>query len=346
MNLRFIIITLMILLSFTDLDLAYGSTSSSKIEIRQKVQQANKFYQENRYQEVIELIDNHIEDLDRNDLFMLAKSYAEVGNTILAIRTAQLIIGKNSKDLQAKTLIAVQYHKQKKEKESINLLKEVLVDNSKYLPAYEALINIYTQRKDTSPAARKTTRYELRLVYQDMVDKIGESSKYIAKLCQLSTLDGLYEIAEKYCSRGIEIDPQNPENHTYLGISHLMTGREKSGETILKNAALKFVTSSVAQEKYAARLMEQKNYIDAFKYYLKASELSPDQADIWIGLGNSAMEIQKYDIALSSYIKNCEISKKIDSSFRVAIATLRSNKANEWISKFTSGIDSCSLKKN
>lgn len=345
MNFGMRLLTSLILLVVQDLHLAFAQNDPAKVDIRQKVQQSQKAFQENKHQEVIDLISPHIESLDRNSLLNLAKSYAEIGNQSLAIRMAQLITGKNPKDLQAKTFIATQYVTQRKEKDAVNLLKEVLNENSKYLPAYDVLINIYSQRKDASQNAKKTTRYELRLVYQDMLEKIGESPKYLENLCRLSTQDGLYEIAEKYCSRGIELDPKNAENHVYLGVCHLMTGREKSGDAILKNAASRFSKSYLAQERYAARLAEQKNFVDAFKYYTKATELAPNESDLWIGLGQTAIEIQKYEVSLQSFVRNCEINKKVAPAFRAAVSTLRTNKASDWVTKFQLAIDSCFLNK-
>lgn len=286
------------------------------------------------YARIIELLSPEVEKLSHANLSLLAQSYFETNNFIAAIKSYTACLSLNPKDYQAKTQIGLAQFNLGKDKEALATLKSSLEMNSEFEPTYQALINYYTKKKN---------KYELRLLYQDMIEKIAEKASYVTALCELTAKDSLYDLAIKYCQKGIQLDPKEALNYTYLGVSYQDTGDNKKAVRFLKLAADKFPKSEVAQINYAQALEGEKNFIGAFNYYKNATIADKLSVKAFIGLGNSAVEIQKYKDALDAYQQACKLNKSALPSLRKAINTLRSLKSQDWIKKFEEAADSCGL---
>ena len=284
------------------------------------------------YSKVIDLLSPEVENLDREGLFALAKAYSSQKKSAAAIKAYTAALALNSKDVEAKTLIGAELFVSGKEKESVNMLKEALEINPKFVPAFKVLIRVYEKRKN---------KYELRLLYQDLVDKVGEKAEYITKLCELSTADGLYDLSKKYCARGIELSPEEPSNYVHLGTTLKETGNIKEAESNLKKAADDFQKSVLSLMTYAKFLDDQKNYILSYTYYKKAVEVASKDTAPLLGLANATLEIQKYQESLEAYLKACKMDKASIANFRRSTNVLRTMKLETWLRKFESALDEC-----
>ncbi len=283
---------------------------------------------------IIELLSPEVEKLSNFNLNLLAQSYFETSNYLAAIKAYTACLSLDPKNFKAKTQIGLAQLNLGKDKEAMTTLKSSLEINAEYEPTYQLLVNYYTKKKN---------KYELRLLYQDMIEKLGEKAAYVTALCELSTKDSLYDLAIKYCKKGIQLDPKEALNYTYLGVSYQDTGDSRKGSRFLKLAADKFPNSEVAQLNYAQTLENEKNYIGAFSYYKKATVADTKSEKALIGLANSAIEIQKYKEALEAYQQACKLSKSALPPLRKAINTLRGLKTQDWIKKFDEAADSCGL---
>lgn len=283
---------------------------------------------------IIEILSPEVEKLSKNNLNILAQSYFESGNFLAAIKSYTACLSLDPKDYKAKTQIGLALLNLNKDKDALATLKSSLEINSQYEPTYQALVNYYTKKKN---------KYELRLLYQDMIDKLGEKAAYVTALCELTTNDSLYDLAIKYCKKGIQLDPKEALNYTYLGVSYQDTGDSKKASRFLKLAADKFPNSVVSQINYAQTLETEKNFIGAFNYYKNASIADKKSDKAFIGLANSAVEIQKYKEALEAYQQACKLTKSALPHLRKAINTLRGLKTQDWIKKFDDAADNCGL---
>lgn len=284
------------------------------------------------YQKVINSLSPEVEKLDRVGLFALAKAYSAQKKSEAAIKAYTAALALNTKDVEAKTLIGAEQLVSGKEKEALITLKEALEIKSDFVPAFKLLARIYEKRKN---------KYELRLLYQDLVEKVGSKPEYLTKLCELTTIDGLYDLSTKYCQQGIEKSPQEAANFVHLGITRKETGKSKEAEEILKNAADKFPQSVKAQNTYASHQVENKNFISAYTYFKKATEAGPKDISSLIGLAQSALEIQKYQESLDAFKRACVLDKTTIPTFRRATNTLRNMKIEDWLKKFESQVEQC-----
>ncbi len=284
------------------------------------------------YQKVIDLLSPQVEKLSRAELVLLAKAYSGIGKHEAAIKAYTACLALNSKDFEAKTAIGSEQLAAKRDKDALATLRESLEMNPRYAPTYNALEEYYDKKKNN---------YELRLLFEDMLENVGESVDVVTKLCRLTTMDRLYDLAFKHCQRGITVSPRTADNYVYLGISSKETGKGEKADEILKKVADDFPKSELAQLTYAQNLDEKKNYIGSYSYYKRALQAKADSVSGLVGLGNSSLEIQKYSESLEAYIKACKLDRKSLPSFRRATNTLRTMKIQDWLKKFEAGVDSC-----
>lgn len=284
------------------------------------------------YNKVISMLSPEVEKLDRQGLFALAKAYSALKKSEAAIKAYTAALSLNPEDVEAKTLIGAEQMVSNKEKEALVTLKEALEIRNDFVPAFKLLIRLYEKRKN---------KYELRLLYQDLVEKIGPKAEYLTQLCELTTTDGLYDLSEKYCQQGIEKNSKEPNNFVYLGLTRKETGKTKDAEGILKKVADDFPKSALAQNTYAQHQEEKKNFISAYAYYKKAIVADAKSVTGYLGVAQSALEIQKYQESLDGFMKACKLDKTTLPAFRKATNTLRTMKIEEWLRKFEKQSESC-----
>jgi tetratricopeptide (TPR) repeat protein len=310
------------------LDVGYGLSLAWAYDLPA----AETALQKKDYEKVVLLLSPEVEKLDRKGLFLLAKAYSALKKPEAAIKAYTACLALNPKDFEAKTLIGGEQFAAGKEREALPTLKEALEMNNRFLPAYKLLIDVYEKRKN---------KYELRILYQDLVEKFGEKSEYITKLCELTTLDILFDLSLRYCQLGIQKDPKEPKNYIYLGLTLKDTGDRLKADSNLKKAADDFPKSDLAQLTYAQYLDEQKNYIGSFNYYKRASLAEPKSIVAFKGLGSSAVEIQKYGEALEAFQKACSLDKSSLPALRKATNSIRLMKVTEWLKKYEVAVERC-----
>lgn len=300
--------------------------------------------------EVIAELSPKIETLKRNDLLKLGKAYSADKNPQAAIKVFTAVLAKNAKDVEAKTLIGAEQLKlaitKEQTKEALDTLKSAIDINPKYLPTYRELIKYYEARIEKSSSSpnkadQRIGYSELRIIYQDLVEKIGAKAEFITQLCKITTLDGLYDLSEKYCKQGINLAPKEPSNFVYQGIAMKETGKTDNSEKVLKKAATDFPKSELAQITYAQIQTEKKNHILAYTYYKRAVIANLNSVPALLGLAQSALEIQKIEESLDAFQRACRRDRTVVPHVRRAKNTLRTLKKQEWEKKFEDLSESC-----
>ena len=293
---------------------------------------AEDLYRQRLYAKVIALLSPKVEKLSRREIILLGNSYSGLGNHSAALKTFTAVLGQNSKDHELKTLAGREYLRLGKDTDAMNLLRSALEDSDKYEPAFRLIAEIYTKKRNF---------YELRILYQDLVEKLGEKPEYVNKICELATKEGLNELAEKNCQRGIQLNSKEPSNYVFLGISLKQRGDPEKAAQYLKQAADSFPKSVVAQLNYAQHLEEQKVFVGAYQYYQRATEADSKNHAAWTGLGLTGVEIQKYTESFAAFKTACKIEPNSVALLRRATSSLRTYGVNQWLSKFENLIDSC-----
>lgn len=289
-------------------------------------------FKQMKFKEVIDLLSPRIEKLTIFELLLLGESYSLTKNSLAAQKIYTAILSKDPKNISAKTLLGAEYINTNKEKEALATLKEALELNPKNERPYLELVRLYEKRKN---------KYETRLIYQDLVEKVGEKPQYFTRLCELCTLEGIYDLAKNYCQKAIHLSPKEASNYVFLGQALRDTGETSQAQKYLKQAADSFSKSELANMSYGQFLDEQKNFVSSYVYYKRAVLANPKNAKNWISFSAAALEIQKYSESLEGYSRACKLEKSAALAFRQATNTLRVTKQNEWLRKFEQAVDRC-----
>jgi tetratricopeptide (TPR) repeat protein len=302
----------------------------------QNISQAEQDFAAGNYNKVQQLLGSHISKLDRRPLILLAKSYSKLKNHQAATKVYRAVVASNKNDLEAKTFLAVELLNMDQESEAKQTLREVLETNPRFVPAYNRLAEIYE---------KSSNNYELRLLYQDLISKIGEKEPYITKLCVLTTDDGLYDLSKNYCQKGIKINPKQPLNFLYLAQTFLQTEKQQQGMSLLKKVSQKFPSSFEVQFFYAQKLQDSKNFIESNKSFRTAAKLNPKSYQAWLGLAFTDLELQQYDQAVLAFKSACDADKAALSELRRGISLLRSSQALKPADKLDQISEKCGTSK-
>lgn len=297
---------------------------------------AEELFKRKEYEKTTLLLWKHIDKIDRRGIILLAKAHEKRNEPIDMIRALNVEIGKDDQDHEAYTWMAKAYVLQRKSKDAMENFKKAVELNPKYEPAYDGLIELYSKREPPN-------LYELRILYQDMIANIGSRPMYLRKLCEINTMDGTYDAAMTGCKEAIAKDATVADPFVYLGVSQKANGDDATALVTLKKAAQDFPKAEIAQYYYARLLEEQKNYVEAMRFYKQGTEADPQAARSWLGLATSSFEIRKYELSLLAYQKACKYDKKNAVAFRKATSILRNSKNAQWVDKFESSSDNCTF---
>jgi tetratricopeptide (TPR) repeat protein len=295
--------------------------------------EALKLYQQGHFKETIDLLKKGMDTISPKDLKIMYYCYQKLGDKDNQFRILQQIISINAEDFEGHTLIGDFLMVKKDFKGAAKSYRTAIGIKKDYRRAFDGLIEAY-QKVDN--------RYELRIVYQDLIKTYGEKGEFINPLCRLFTVDGFFEQAIEYCRQGIELSPQNADNHVYLGTVLNKQAETVQAQKILKKAADKFQNSEFAQRTYADLLKEQKNLIAAEKYYSAAVKADRKSLLAQIALAKVAFELKDFEMSLEAYKGACLVnSNESIKELRRSISTLRLASNTEWLKKFSTVEDQC-----
>lgn len=295
---------------------------------------AEAAFKKGEYDKVTDLLWKNIDKLDRKELLLLAVAHEKKKEPANILKVTNILTDKNAKDYEAFYLAGSAYlMMNKKDSEALEALKTSIEINPKYQPAYEKLGEMYEKKKNN---------YELRILYQDMLDNIGHKIEFLTKLCDINTKDNQEDQALAMCNEAIQKDPKIADNKVNLGLTQQRAGDVDEAKKTLKAAADSHSKSELAQYTYGDLLEAQKNFLEASKYYLAGTVADPKSSRCWLGYAKSAFEIHKYEAALDAFKKACKLDNKTAVHFRKATTALRNTKEATWTKQFETASEACS----
>ncbi len=295
---------------------------------------AQEYFTQGDIDNCTRLLWKSIDSLDRSSMILLAKAHLKKKEHAETIRVAQILISKDEKDEEAHTLMGQAHFQAGREKDALTSFKRATEINGIYQPAYEGLISIYQKRDNL---------YELRILYQDMIEKLGSKPEYLTRLCDINTRDSLNDHALEFCRKAIQKADQVPENHVNLALVYKNQDELPKAQQMLKSTAERFPRSIYAQVTYAKFMAEKSDFIEAFRYYSNCLKIEPENEACLLGHGLSGPQIQKFEESLQSLKKACFKDRKHAVTVRKVIQLLKASKNKEWQQKFESLSDKCML---
>ncbi len=294
--------------------------------------QATKLILEKKYSKATEILWQNIEHLSESELVLLTKAHYLNTDYFESMKAANLVLAKNEHNFEALTYLGLSQLRKKKDREAKEYFRRATEANPVYMPAINGLVEIYE---------KSSNYYELRLIYQDLIKRTGEKAEYLTHLCDINTKDGITDQAQTYCRKAIQADPNVPQNYSNLGIVYKNISDIPKAKQQLQLAADKFPKSDINQLNYAQFLEEQKNFIDAFKYYSRCVKINDFVEKCWVGYTSSSYQIQKFAETLVGLKKSCVFNKKHSFIGRKASSFARSVKQGDWAKKIDALAEIC-----
>lgn len=289
-------------------------------------------FEKKQYSKITPILWAKIDVLNRAEMLLLVKAHYYNKEYTESIKAANLMLAKNEKDEEILTLLGLNYLKRKKDREAKEFFKKATDVNPVYSPALDGLAEIYE---------KNSNYYELRLIYQDLIKKLGEKPELLKKLCDINTKDGVNDAAIENCRKGMLKDPKTAANFVNLGIVYKNMGEQEKAKQQLSLAAQKFPSSDLAQMQYAIFLEDQKNYIEAYKFYNSCNKANNYIERCWVGLAVTSYQMLKFKEAYDAMKKSCSFNRKHSIIGRKAALQARNAKQSDWAKKFESLADIC-----
>ncbi len=294
--------------------------------------ESKKLIGQKQYPAATAILWANIEHLDEADLITLTKAHYLNKDYFEATKAANLALAKNDANFEALTYLGLCQLRKKKDREAKEFFRRASEINPVYLPAVNGLVEIYEKNSNF---------YELRLIYQDLMKHVGEKAEYLTKLCDIDTKDAISEGAQQNCRKAITADPNVPENYSNLGLVYHNIHETAKAKDQLRLAADKFPKSETNQFNYARFLEEQKNYVEAFKYFGRCVKINDYIENCWVGYTSSSFQIQKFSETMVGLKKSCVFNKKHSYIGRKAASFARSVKQSDWAQKLDSLSELC-----
>lgn len=310
-----------------------AATSAPQIEKKSPfLTEMTTMFERKEYAKMTPVLWAKIDVLNRAEMILLVKAHYLNKEYNESIKAANLMIAKDDKDEEALTYLGLNSLRKKKDREAKEFFRKATEVNPVYTPALDGLVEIYEKNNNF---------YELRLIYQDLIKKLGDKPELLKKLCEINTKDGINDSAIEYCRKGIMKDPKTPENFVNLGIVFKNMGEVDKAKQQLNLAASKFPSSDLAQMQLAIFFEEQKNYIEAYKFYGLCNKANNYIERCWVGLANTSFQLLKFQESYDALKKACNFNRKHSFIGRKAALQARNAKQSEWSKKFETLADIC-----
>lgn len=305
-------------------------------DIGKIIELASAFYDKGDFEKTTLLLWKQIDKIDRSGFLLLTRAHEQRKEYSEMVRVLNILVAKNEKDFEVLTQLGNAFSLQKKTKDALENYKKAIEVNPKYEAAYEGVANLYEKRAPPN-------LYELRILYQDMIDNMGAKGAYLQKLCEVNSRDDMAaEASIETCRNATVKDPHTANAFVNLGNNLKASGKNEEAIELLKKTASTFPKSEFAQFSYAKALEGQKNSVEAMKYYKAGTDIDPTSSRSWLGLATSSFEVKKYEVAFIGYKNACKYDRKNAVAFRKATTFLRNNKVSDWIGKYEAAAESCS----
>lgn len=273
-------------------------------------------------------------DVDVRSLVLQSKAYEIKKEHKERIRVLELLRKHYSTSEYVALLLADAYDQAKDRNKAIATLKEQIKISPKQKAAYVQLLNLYQKANNA---------YEIRILLSDMKQIFAKDPEVAAGYCQYYAAGGFLKQALESCQEAIGLDPKNPDNFVYLGITKKNLKQTEDAETIIKRAAKDFPNSEIAQYVAGQLMDDSKNWEVSARYYQACVQNHPESDRCQHSLGKAAFELERYDVALKAYSVACNKIPQARVDFRNSITKLRNKFKNTIADEYTKKFELCSL---
>lgn len=294
---------------------------------------AQSLYQQKKWDELVLLLQPQTHRLSTRELSFLAEGFRVKKQALDEVRVLELILGKSERNARIWNRLGEVNLELGYFDKAVSNFRSAISVSKKYRLPYEGLKKIFLEKKKSN--------YELREVLKDMVEVFGKEKTSLALLCRSYFEDGYMDQTRGICREARKLDPANPDNGVYLGLSLLQVGEEASGLKWLEESSRRFKSSEFAQWALAQYHFERKNIPAAHEFYILATKADPSAARSQKGLALASFELKKYEQSEAAFRIACKQIKGTLQDVKTAVAKLKREGNSVWVERFQALTSEC-----
>ncbi len=328
-------------------EFSFGSTLEATTPARtvaERMTLAQQSYNQNKWAEVIELLDAHTDEIPNPGLQMLARAYRQQKDIDNELRILNIWSNRDENNFEAHGQLGLAYIKkretlkdpikiQENDNSAIQSLRTSTRLNTKNSKYYETLLSFLIELN---------AKYEARELIYEMLVKFPQTKRLFSELCRLETEDGLLSQAMKTCRMAIQRAPNETENYTHLVRVLIDQKEDQMARSEIVKSARRFPTSEDIQHTAGNYFLKQENYPVAIRYYKVALKADPASSRSQIGLAKALAASDQEEEALVYLSKACLESSEASEVMQTVLSRLRhSNKSRALQQKYTQALARC-----
>lgn len=285
-----------------------------------------------KFTETIQVLGPVSDRLDKKGLILLSRAHAGKGDNPSRVRTLELALAKTANDGDVLRELGDAFLQMRRFDEAIERYREATEKNSGDLASFEGMGIAYERSNNTQDA---------RAVFEDLLERGGPRPFYLAALCRIYSEDGFLSRAVELCEKAIERNPQDPVNYVHLARAHQDLDEKEKSERVLNRAADRFPASEPILTMAGRAQLAKKDVVTARKHFARAIEIDPKSAQAHLGMAETALELQRYEDSIRSFMRACRLDRKLHVDMRRAAFKVRDRGETKWYAKFQDALSDC-----
>lgn len=256
---------------------------------------------------------------------LLAKVYIEQGNYSDAATELKTVCDKAPQAAEPVYLLGVAQEKMQQYDQALaSYRKAYALDNSR-LEAVKAAaeVLILTDRIE-----------EARTLVASCISRAGTDPALYETAGRIAMIQKDYTQAARFFLDAHDLDFQNLRYREVLAEAQYLSGQYADAADTLKQllAVKDYVGTAVTYSRMGDCNMAVGDYVEARNAYYKATELSPNNAGVWVNLAQAALALKDNDRAIASARTALTVEAgNLDATLILAYGLLKNNKADQAI---------------
>lgn len=311
------------------------------VKIRESL--ANAYARDNKPDRVIALLNPYTDQLDSTGFLLLASSYSSIKDYPNEARVLGLLSARDNDNYKWHMLLGQAYLKhaaamapgtaaQAELTAGIKQLRQVLILEKKYKPAFDLLLNTFLQQKSNN---------EARELLTEGIEKFGRRPEFFRELCRLDSTDGFLVQAIKSCRTSIKLSPGYPDHYVYLAQTLHDQDKDVEAERDIVTAAKRFAKNEFVQWAAGTLFLRRKNYSVSARYFQAALAADPASARAHFGLAQALFESGSEAAAFEHFVAACKAGVGDIEIFFSAGSRLKQKGNSDLGNKYTRAANTC-----
>lgn len=304
---------------------------------------ARLFFDQNKPEKAIELLNPYTDQLKEEDFLLLALSYSRHKDFSNEVRVLNMLVSKDENNFRWHMLLGQAYLKQANEITEANRNREVMTSgiqrlrralqlNPQYKPAFDLLLATFLQQKANN---------EARELLMEGLSKFGRRPELYRELCRLDSQDGFLVQAVSNCAESIKLAPEYADQYVYLVQALHDQKEDVRAEKQITLAARRFPKNEFVQWAAGELFLRKKNYPVSARYFEAAVAAKSDSGRAQFGLAKALFESGSEEKALKHFTEACKLDGSSLETFMAATGRMKQKGNSQLTQEYIRASNTC-----